>query len=112
MQLLFEEIPEALGIKINKDDTYRDELQEKLRLALSEMGMSLPALSNKVQAAMLNIFGGHEINDLQQKQQERIKALLGICDDNELKPVMQALYGTPITLPNGVGVLLQWLKSH
>ena len=90
MQLLFEEIPEALGIKTNKDDTYRDELQEKLRLALSEMEQAYPALNNKVQAAMLNIFGGHEINDLQQKQQERIKALLGICDDNELKPVMQA----------------------
>ncbi len=93
IQLLFKEIPQALGIEIAKENVggnCQDELQGKLRAALTEMEQAYPILNTKVQKAMLNIFGGDEINDLQKRQRNRINSLLKICDDNELKPVMQA----------------------
>lgn len=112
MQLLFEEIPQALGIEITKenvDGNCQHELQGKLRSVLSEMEQAYPALNTRVQAAMLNIFGSYEISDLQQRQQDRIKALLNICDDNELKSVLQAFVrdtGNPAEWCRGIAAIV------
>ncbi|MGI6487652.1 MAG: hypothetical protein ACOX2B_04920 [Syntrophothermaceae bacterium] len=93
MRLLFEEIPQALGIEITEENiknNCQEQLQEKLRSVLTEMERAYPTLNTRVQATMLNIFAGNEIGDLQQRQQTRMKPLLDICDDSELNPVLQA----------------------
>jgi hypothetical protein len=94
MELLFGELPKAVGIdlKMKEEDDYAvwDLLQNRIRNALLELNRALPSLNTKVQDTILNIFGHENLQDLYDTQRKRIAPLVDICDDIELKSVLQA----------------------
>ena len=88
MRLLFEEIPEAVGAEINSGN-YND-LQANLCSALEELGQAYPNLIQKIKEAMLSVFNYENIEELYKSQQERIKQMVDVCHETELRAVMKA----------------------
>ncbi|AEG14181.1 hypothetical protein Desku_0565 [Desulfofundulus kuznetsovii DSM 6115] len=117
IRLLFEELPRAVGIdlkaKTGNDSAWREELQVKLRSALYELGQAYHALNAKVQKTMLQVFEGENLQELYKKQRERTKPLLDICDEPELKSVLQAFareYRDPAEWVKGIAGIV--IKKH
>lgn len=102
IRLLFEEIPSALGLDTgviaDPDGQWREEMKDRLRVALLELSEAYRALNNRVQQTVLNIFGAHDLSALYQELQERSRALVDICDDTELKAVLQSILRTTTDL--------------
>jgi hypothetical protein len=94
LQLLFEELPRAVGVKIassEENDHSRVELlQHKLRMALQELGSAYEVLNEKVQQTMLDVFGSKDVQELYETQRRRVMPLIDICDDPNLKSLLQA----------------------
>lgn len=117
MRLLFEELPEAVGIKMKteseNDNAWREELQARLRSALYELGQAYPALNDKVQQTMLQIFKCENLQELYKKQRERTIPLVDICDEPELKSVLRAFarrYRDPSEWVRGIAGIVA--KKH
>ena len=97
MQLLFEDIPKAVGIDLNdqyKEANWQEELQMRLLKALDELEQAYPRLNQRVQQALLEVFRQSDIVKLKEIQVKRIKPLVQICSDSELKPILQAFIRT------------------
>lgn len=91
-QLLLEEIPEALGTAISKENA--DEqivFLEKLRSAMSEIEQSYPLLNADIQRVLLDVFKDTEINHLAVELKARIRDLYDICEETELKSLMKVI---------------------
>jgi hypothetical protein len=67
-----------------------DILQKRLCSALLELGEAYRSLNTKVQETILNVFGHENLQELYDTQRKRIAPLVDICDDIELKSVLQA----------------------
>ncbi|HQE50320.1 MAG TPA: hypothetical protein PKV93_13340, partial [Fervidobacterium sp.] len=97
MQLLFEDIPKAVGIDLNdqyKEANWQEELQMRLLKALDELEQAYPRLNQRVRQALLEVFCQSDIVELKEIQVKRIKPLVPICSDSELKPILQAFTRT------------------
>lgn len=98
MRLLFEEIPSALGLDTGviaePDGQWQEDLKIRLRSALLELSDAYQALNNRVQQTVLNIFEAHDLSALYHELQDRSKPLIDICDDTELKAVLQSFLRT------------------
>ncbi len=94
MDLLFNKLPEAVEIDLNKIDgngcSSGDILQKRLCSALLELDQAYRCLNVKVQETILNVFGHKNLQELYDTQRERIASLVDICDDIGLKSVLQA----------------------
>jgi hypothetical protein len=94
IDLLFDELPEAVAIDLKmKEKEYYvlgDLLQKRLCSALLELSKAYPSLNTKVQKTILNVFGHENLQELYDTQRQRIIPLVDICDDIELKSVLQA----------------------
>ncbi|MGB4504829.1 MAG: hypothetical protein WBI44_08035 [Syntrophaceticus sp.] len=94
MDLLFNELPEAVEIDLNKIERNGclsgDILQKRLCSALLELDQAYRCLNVKVQETILNVFGHKNLQELYDTQRERIAPLVDICDDIGLKSVLQA----------------------
>lgn len=117
MQLLFEELPRAVGIdfkeKSENNSNWREELRRRLRAALLELGKAYPALNERVQKMMLKVFGGKNLQDLYENERKRAMQLVDICDEPELKAVLQVLardYQDPAEWARGVAGIV--VKKH
>ena len=94
MQLLFEDLPQAVGIDFNemqKSPGWQDELQIRLRNALTDLEQAYPKLNQRVQQALLETFHNTDIDTLKEMQVKRINPLVKVCSDSELKPFLQAI---------------------
>ena len=94
MQLLFEDLPQAVGMDINekqKESNGQEELQIRLRNALNDLEQAYPRLNQRVQQALLEAFNYSDIDKLKEMQVKRINALVGVCSDSELKPFLQSI---------------------
>lgn len=94
MQLLFTELPQAVGLElseISNNDSLQEELHIKLRAALNELGQAFPQLNERVQELLVEFFGHVSIEILPQVLNKRITPLIPICSDIELKAFLQAL---------------------
>ncbi len=97
MQLLFEDIPKAVGIDLNdqyKEANWQEELQMRLLKALDELEQAYPRLNQRVQEALLEVLRQSDIVKLKEIQVKRIKPLVQICSDSELKPILHAFIRT------------------
>lgn len=94
MRVLFDEIPAAVGLDVKDiseaDGKWQEELKNRMRAALLELSEAYHALNSQVQQTVLNIFGAHDLNALYRDLHDRSKPLLDICDDTELKSVLQS----------------------
>jgi hypothetical protein len=105
MQLLFEDIPKAVGIDLNdqyKEANWQEELQMRLLKALDELEQAYPRLNQRVQQALLEVFRQSDIVKLKEIQVKRIKPLVQICSDSELKPILQAFIRTAADIDDWV----------
>ncbi len=109
LRLLFEELPQAVGVKIEttqeNNRAWVELLQLRLRAALRELGQAYEILNEKVQQTMLEVFGGENIQELYEKQRRRVIPLIGICDDTSLKSLLQAFareYRNPTEWVRGI----------
>lgn len=105
MQLLFEDIPQAVGIDLNdqhKEANWQEELQMRLRKALNELEQAYPRLNQRVQQALLEVFRQSDIVKLKEIQVKRINPLVPICSDSELKPILQAFIRTAANIDDWV----------
>ena len=77
---------------MEEEDGYvpRDLLQKRLCSALLELGQAYPSLNAEVQKTILNVFGYENLQELYAKERKRVMSLVDICDDIELKAVLQA----------------------
>lgn len=95
IQLLFEEIPQAVGIGINEkheNSNWQEELQVRLRNALNELGQVYPKLINQIMQLLLEVFDySSDIYELRTMQAQRINPLIEACSDSDLTPVLKAL---------------------
>ncbi len=107
LQLLFEDIPLAVGIDLNekqKEANWQEELQIRLRKALNELDQAYPKLNLRVQQALLEIFNHFDIEQLKEIQVKRISPLVEVCSDSELKPILQSMI-RPAANPS------EWVKG-
>jgi hypothetical protein len=105
MQLLFEDIPKAVGIDLNdqyKEANWQEELQMRLLKALDELEQAYPRLNQRVQQALLEVFRQSDIVKLKEIQVKRIKPLVQICSDSELKPILHAFIRTAADIDDWV----------
>ena len=94
IQLLFEDLPQAVGIDLNEkqeDSNWQEELQIRLRNTLNELEGAYPRLNQRVQQALLEVFNYSDIDKLKEMQVQRIKSLVEVCSDSELKPILQSI---------------------
>ena len=71
MQLLFEDIPKAVGIDLNdqyKEANWQEELQMRLLKALDELEQAYPRLNQRVRQALLEVFCQSDIVELKEIQ--------------------------------------------
>ena len=92
IQLLFEDLPKAVGVLPEKieDDDGKQELQGKLQAALQELNLAYPKLQQKIREYVLELFKEKDLDELYYILQKRIAPLVKICDDKELKAILQA----------------------
>ncbi len=117
MQLLFEELPAAVEIDFKERTKngclWQEELQVNLRAALQELEQAFPALNTEVQKTMLEVFGCKNLQELYEIQRERVIPLVDICDEAELKFVLQAFAREYQDLPEWVrGIAGIAVKKH
>ncbi|MEW6378866.1 MAG: hypothetical protein AB1611_04585 [bacterium] len=99
IQLLFEEIPIALGISPvlkdgHPDRAWKEMLRDRLQEALLELHNAFDRLNIEVQQIIMEAFGFHaKTNTLQpfrKEMQKRISPLINPCQDKGLKSVLSA----------------------
>lgn len=93
IKLLFEEIPEAVGVDIQEQTSkldWEDKLHERIYIALKELNEAFHQLELKVQNTILNVYGYKDLAELYKKEKERAKSLISICEEPELKAVLTA----------------------
>lgn len=93
MRLLFEELPLAVGMDLNENfiaDRGQEELRARLRSALKELEEAYPNLNAEVQNTLLQLFKADDLHSLCKAQNELAKPLVDICDEPELRAVLQA----------------------
>lgn len=94
MQLLFEDLPQAVGMDMKekqKESNWREELQIRLRNALNDLEQAYSRLNQRVQQALLEAFNYSDIDKLKEMQVKRVNSLVGVCSDSELKPFLQSI---------------------
>jgi ABC-type iron transport system FetAB ATPase subunit len=99
VELLFRELPKALGVEPrtlnSENEEWLDILQSRLQDSLGELARAYDDLAQDVKDAVGRIVPrAFECKDLEEfyiEQRSRIKPLIEICDDNELRIVLQAL---------------------
>jgi ABC-type iron transport system FetAB ATPase subunit len=99
VELLFRELPRALGIQpkaLNRgNEEWLDVLQSRLQDSLSELARAYDDLAKDVKDAVARIipkaFGCKDLEEFYIAQRSQIEPLIEICDDNELTIVLQTL---------------------
>lgn len=94
ISLLFEELPQAVGINlkepIQNKNSLKDELRAKLRSALLEISQAHANLIKNVETAVLDCFVCNNLQELYEIKTNRIAPLMSACDDIELKSFLNA----------------------
>lgn len=95
IRLLFEELPSAVGMDLGEnfaaDRTWQEQFRAKLRSALKDLEEAYPALNAKVRNTLLQLFGEKDLQTLYEVLKERTSPLVDICDEPELRAILQAL---------------------
>lgn len=94
IQLLFEDLPQAVGIDYTEkqeNSNWQEELQLRLRNALNELEQAYPRLYQRVEHSLLEVFNYSDIDKLKEMQVKRINSLVSVCSDSELKPFLQSM---------------------
>ena len=91
--LVFEDLPKAVGVKVDEKDTMplNKHLQNKLHTALYELSQAFPKLNEKIEKTMLTVFNCDSLDRLMESQRNRVKPLVEICDDGEVKQLLLAM---------------------
>ncbi len=91
--LIFKDLPNAVGVEVDAKDTIpmNKHLQNKLHAALYELSQAFPNLNEKIQKTMLTVFNCDTLNRLMEIQRDRVKPLVKICDDGEMKQLLLAI---------------------
>ncbi|MCR4440645.1 MAG: hypothetical protein QHH10_00315 [Peptococcaceae bacterium] len=107
IELLFEDLPRALGINIKdpaNKNIWREELQHRLRSVLHELAEAYSVLNQEVQTATLKVFAYPDLRAMYNDLVSRLRPLLEICDESELKAVLQAMVREYVSLDD-------WLRG-
>lgn len=93
IMFLFEEVPEALRIKMDSADVdhWTHEIEKNLKEVLDELGSAYEKLNNNVQAATLEAFGCANLDELYALYRNSAQSLIAVCENNELKALLKAL---------------------
>lgn len=93
LRFLFEDLPAALDIKVNGNNTdlWSKELERNLQMALEELEQVHDKLNKKIQKALLYRFACSSLEQLYAAQRKAAQNLLTICDASDLKPMLQAM---------------------
>lgn len=116
IKLLFEDIPSSLGLNLEESidlPSWVGELPNRLQAVVHELSDAYSNLNFRVQTTMMNVFGVDNLTELYEVQQQRVARLLKICDDSELRPVMQAfarMYSDPSDWARGIAGVI--VKKH
>ncbi len=92
-RLIFEDLPKAVGVEVDAKDTIpmNKRLQNKLHAALYELSLAFPNLNEKIEKTMLTVFECDTLNRLMEIQRDRVKPLVKICDDEEVRRLLLAM---------------------
>ena len=95
IELLFEGLPNAVGVELGATDgwnrEWQDAFQNRLRSSLLELGEAYNLLTSSVKDVVAEAFRCEDLAEFRATQCEDLKKLIDICNDNELKAVLRAL---------------------
>jgi len=92
-RLIFEDLPKAVGVKVDAKETIpmNKHLQNKLHTALYELSQAFPNLNKEIQKVALAVFKCDTLDRLIESQRNRVKPLVKICNDGEVKQLLLAM---------------------
>lgn len=102
--LLFEELPEALEINVNRADidSWSQELEITLQSVVIELSVAFEKLNQAIKEVLLEKFQSPNLEQLYATYNKQANRLFAVCDDINLKPVLRAMARTESDLEDWV----------